>query len=189
MSLEDVLGDVMRVGQAADATEAASGLVSSLRSRIDAVKSTAALATNRPKVACLEWLEPLLCAGHWVPEMVELAGGDDCLGDKRKPSFKVEWQQVVEQRPDVIVVTPCGFDTGRGLQEVQLLTSREGWESLPAVQERQVYVVDASAYFSRSGPRLVDGLEIMAEILHPELFTGMVPQGGAARLWGEMFSA
>ena len=184
-----MLGDILRVGQAADAEDAASKLVDSLRHRIEAVSSTAALAPETPKVACLEWLEPLLCAGHWVPEMVDLAGGDDCLGDKSKPSFKVEWQQVVEQSPDVIVVTPCGFDAKRGLQEVHLLASREGWEALPAAQRQHVYVVDASSYFSRSGPRLVDGLEIMAEILHPELFSGMVPEGGAVRLYGELFSA
>ena len=130
-----------------------------------------------------------MCAGHWVPEIVELAGGKDCLGDKEKPSFRVEWQRVLDQQPDVIVVTPCGFDVRRGLQETHLLTQREGWESLPAVRKGQVYVVDASSYFSRSGPRLIEGLEIMAEMLHPELLSGMVPEGGAARLYGEVYSA
>ena len=186
--MEDVLGDILRVGQATGAEEPAERSVASLRGRIDSVKEKVGLAGARPKVACLEWMEPIMCAGHWVPEMVELAGGEDCLGDKSGPSFRVEWQQVLEQRPDVIVVTPCGFDVKRGLQEVSLLTSREGWDSLPAAQKGQVYVVDASSYFSRSGPRLVAGLEIMAEILHPELFSGMVPEGGAARLYGEVFS-
>ena len=186
-SIEDVLGDILRVGQATDAEDAAQRVAASLGRRVNTVKEKVGLAGGRPRVACLEWMEPILCAGHWVPEMVELAGGEDCLGDKDKPSFRIEWQQVLDQRPDVIVVTPCGFDVRRGLQEIQLLTEREGWESLPAVQNGQVYVVDASSYFSRSGPRLVDGLEIMAEILHPELFSGMVPEGGAARLYGEAF--
>ena len=189
MSIEDVLRDILRVGEATGAQEAAESLAASLRDRIESLKQKTALARRRPKVACLEWMEPILCAGHWVPEMVELAGGEDCLGNKDRPSFRVEWQQVLDQQPDVMVVTPCGFDVRRGLKETHLLTSREGWESLPAVKNGQVYVVDASAYFSRSGPRLVDGLEIMAEILHPELFSGMVPEGAAARLYGEVFSA
>ena len=162
--------------------------MASLRRSINSVEEKVALASRRPRVACLEWIEPVLCAGHWVPEMVELAGGEDCLGDKGSPSFRVEWQRVLDQLPEVIVVTPCGFDVRRGLQEIDLLTAKEGWESLPAAQNGQIYVVDASSYFSRSGPRLVDGLEIMAEILHPELFSGMVPEGGAARLYGEAFS-
>jgi iron complex transport system substrate-binding protein len=153
------------------------------------VKRKVALATERPRVACLEWMEPVLVAGHWVPEMVEMAGGEDCLGNKHTPSFRIEWERVLEAQPEVIVVTPCGFDTRRGLQELRLFTERAGWESLPAVQQSQVFVVDASAYFSRSGPRLVDGLEIMAEMLHPELFSGMVPQGAAARVYGKPVSA
>ncbi len=183
-TVDDVAGDVLRVGEVAGAKEAAERLAASLRARIDSVKQKASLARTIPRVACLEWMEPVLCAGHWVPEMVELAGGEDCLGDKKLASFRVEWQQVLDQRPEVIVVLPCGFDVRRGLKEVQLLTSREGWESLPAVENGRVYVVDASAYFSRSGPRLVDGLEIMAEMLHPELFTGLVPEGAASRLYG-----
>ncbi len=181
--MDDVAGDVLRVGEAAGTGEAAERLAASLRARIDSVKQKASLARTRPRVACLEWMEPVLCAGHWVPEMVELAGGEDCLGDKNLASFRVEWQQVLDQRPEVIVVLPCGFDVKRGLKEVQLLTSREGWESLPAVENGRVYVVDASAYFSRSGPRLVDGLEIMAEMLHPELFIGLAPEGAASRLY------
>ena len=182
-----MLGDIFRVGKATGAEDAAQRFAAKLQRRIDQVKEKASLSATRPRVACLEWVEPIMVAGHWVPEMVELAEGEDCLGDKGSPSFRVEWQQVLDQRPDVIVVTPCGFDVRRGLTEIHWLTEREGWGSLPAVQRGQVYVVDASSYFSRSGPRLVDGLEIMAEILHPELFSGMVPEGGAARLYGEAF--
>ncbi len=187
-SIEDVLEDILRVGRATGTPEVAQDYVGSLRLRIDSVRQTVALAAEIPRVVCLEWMEPILCAGHWVPEMVELAGGKDCLGDKGTPSFRVEWHRVLEERPEVIVVTPCGFDVKRALQEVHLLMQREGWRTLPAVQNGRVYVVDASAYFSRSGPRLVDGLEIMAEILHPELFSGTVLEGGAARLYGELFS-
>ena len=177
----------MRVGQATGAKGVAEELVASLKRRIEVVEKTVALGGSKPRVACLEWMEPILCAGHWVPQMVHLAGGQDCLGDRNRPSFRVEWEQVLDQRPEVIVVTPCGFDVKRGLQEIRLLTEREGWQSLPAVQEGQVYVVDANSYFSRSGPRVVEGLEIMAEILHPGLFSGMVPESAAARIYGEAF--
>ena len=153
-SIEDVLEDILRVGRATGTPEVAQDYVGSLRLRIDSVRQTVALAAEIPRVVCLEWMEPILCAGHWVPEMVELAGGKDCLGDKGTPSFRVEWQRVLEERPEVIVVTPCGFDVTRALQEVHLLMQREGWRTLPAVQNGRVYVVDASAYFSRSGPRL-----------------------------------
>ena len=187
-SVEDVLRDVLRVGEATGAIEASQRLAGSLQKRIDSVKERAALAGTRPRVACLEWLDPLLVAGHWVPEMVGLAGGEDCLGDADRPSFRVEWQQVLEQQPDVIVVTPCGFNVQQGLREMGALTSREGYETLPATRGGQVYVVDAGSYFSRSGPRLVDGLEIVSEILHPELFSGLVPQGAATRVYGAPFS-
>jgi iron complex transport system substrate-binding protein len=185
--VEDVLRDILQVGKATGSEEAAEAYVASLRRRIESVKAKVALTGTRPRVACLEWVEPVLVAGHWVPEMVEMAGGEDCLGDKHTPSFRIEWQRVMDQDPDVIVVTPCGFDVSKGLKDIHMLTERDGWESLAAVKNGQVYVVDASAYFSRSGPRLVNGLEIMAEILHPEIFTGLVPQGGAARLYGQVF--
>ena len=184
-----MLGDILRVGRVTGAEDSAERFVTSLKRRVDSVKDKVALAASRPRVACLEWIEPVLVAGHWVPEIVDMAGGEDCLGDKSRPSFRIEWQQVLEQRPDVIVVTPCGFDVRRGLQEVDQLTSREGWGSLRAAQRGQVYVVDASAYFSRSGPRLVDGLEMMAEIVHPEIFSSMVPLGGASRIYGDAFTA
>ena len=183
-----MLGDISRVGQATGTEDAADGFVTSLRCRIDRVKEKAALAETRPRVVCLEWIEPLLCAGHWVSEMVKLAGGEDCLGDRSKPSFRVEWRHVLDLAPEVILIAPCGFDVKRGLQETNLLSSCEGWESLPAVRNSNVYVLDASSYISRSGLRLVDGLEIMAEILHPELFSGRVPQGSVARLYGAAFS-
>ena len=155
----------------------------SLDRRVQRVKSIAALADHRPKVACIEWFDPVMVAGHWVPQMVEMAGGEDCLGDKDKPTFTTTWEKVVEQQPDVIMLCPCGFDLRRTLQEAPRLKERSGWDSIPAVRDGRVFAVDGSAYFNRSGPRLVNGLEILAEIIHPELFSGMVPQGGASRIW------
>ena len=186
--MDDVLGDIRRVGEATGAETEAMELVDSLKRRIDTVRQKASQATNRPKVACLEWIEPLLYAGHWIPEMVDIAGGMDCLGTAGQPSSRVEWADVVEQAPEVILVTPCGYDVRRGLQDAGLLTSRDGWDSLPAVRANRVFVLDAGSYTSRSGPRLVQGLEMLAEILHPELFSGMVPAAGAARVYRTAFS-
>lgn len=184
--LGDILEDIRRIGRATGAEEAATSIIARLQERIDAVGERAAQATSKPKVLHLEWVDPLLCGGHWVPEMVELAGGINCFGDKETGSFRIEWPDIVASQPDVIVFMPCGFEVKRGLEDVPTVKALEGWNSLPAVQDNRVYVVDASAYTSRSGPRLVTGLEIMAEILHPELFSGLIPEAGAARLYGNI---
>ena len=184
--LGDILEDIRRIGRATGAEEAATSITARLQERIDAVGKRAAQATSKPKVLHLEWVDPLLCGGHWVPEMVELAGGINCFGDKETGSFRIEWPDIVASQPDVIVFMPCGFEVKRGLEDVPTVKALEGWNSLPAVQDNRVYVVDASAYTSRSGPRLVTGLEIMAEILHPELFSGLIPEAGAARLYGNI---
>ena len=184
--LGDILEDIRRIGRATGAEEAATSITARLQERIDAVGERAAQATSKPKVLHLEWVDPLLCGGHWVPEMVELAGGINCFGDKETGSFRIEWPDIVASQPDVIVFMPCGFEVKRGLEDVPTVKALEGWNSLPAVQDNRVYVGDASAYTSRSGPRLVTGLEIMAEILHPELFSGLIPEAGAARLYGNI---
>jgi len=187
--LGDILEDIRRIGRATGAEEAATSITARLQERSDAVGERAAQATSKPKVLHLEWVDPLLCGGHWVPEMVELAGGINCFGDKETGSFRIEWPDIVASQPDVIVFMPCGFEVKRGLEDVPTVKALEGWNSLPAVQDNRVYVVDASAYTSRSGPRLVTGVEIMAEILHPELFSGLIPEAGAARLYGNIAAA
>ena len=181
--LGDVLEDVRRVGRATDSEAVADRVTSRMQERIDAVTQRAALADTRPKVLHLEWTDPLMCGGHWVPEMVELAGGANCFGDKEMGSFPLEWDAVVESQPDIIVLMPCGFEVPRALQDVPLLTEKDGWDTLPAVRNNRVFAIDASNYTSRSGPRLVTGLEILAEMTHPELFSGMVPEMGARRIY------
>ena len=178
--LGDVLQDISRVGEATGREEQAGFLVRRLRERIDRVTTRTATAAERPATFCLEWADPLYVAGHWVPEMVEMAGGIDGLGMKGKPSVQIEWERVVKYAPEVVILMPCGFDVERAVREVPLLTRLPGWSDLPAVQRGQIYAVNATAYFSRSGPRLVDGLELLAKILHPELFPGAIP-GEAAR--------
>jgi iron complex transport system substrate-binding protein len=187
--LGDVLEDIRRVGRATGAEAKAESIVSRMQGRIDAVTEVTANAASHPRVLHLEWAEPLMCGGHWVPEMVELAGGVNCFGDKERGSFQLEWDKVVESQPEVVILMPCGFDVKRALQDVPILAQKEGWADIPAVRNNRVYVIDAGAYTSRSGPRLVDGLEIIAEMVHPELFSGMVPEAGGLRLYGDLVKA
>ncbi len=165
-SLSDVLEDISRVGAATGRETAAEALVQDLRRRIDEVGIRE--PEYRPRVVCLEWFEPLYVAGHWVPELVTLAGGFDPLGRKGEPSFKIEWQSVLDAKPDVILLMPCGFDVRRAVKESTPLRNLNGWNELPAVKTGNVYALNGSAYFSRPGPRLVNGLEILARIIRPE---------------------
>jgi iron complex transport system substrate-binding protein len=187
--LGDILEDIRRVGGATGTEAQAEAITARMQQRTDTVSQKASLASHRPRVLHLEWVDPLMCGGHWVPEMVELAGGTNCFGDKETGSFKLEWPDVVASQPEVIIFMPCGFEVKRALQDVPILAEKEGWASLPAVRNNRVYAIDASAYTSRSGPRLVVGLEILAEMVHPELFSGMIPEAGALRLYGGLVGA
>jgi len=186
--VSDVLEDIKRIGRATNSEDAAKSITNQMQARIDNVVNRLAGVVNKPKVLHLEWVDPLMCGGHWVPEMVELAGGINCFGDKETGSFPLEWKLIIDSQPEVIVLMPCGFDVKRGLQDLPLLSNKDGWASLPAVRNNRVYVIDAGAYTSRSGPRLVDGLEILAEMIHPDLFSGMVPEAGAMRIYGDLIN-
>jgi len=141
-----------------------------LETRIAAIESVSARAATRPRVLCLEWLDPYFVGGHWIPEMVWKAGGEDVVGKLRQPSFKVTSEEILASRPDVIAIMPCGYGTGRIAEEFRIDQLPHGADSLPAVQQRRVFAVDANAYFSRPGPRLADGVAILAHIIHPDLF-------------------
>ena len=182
----DVLEDIRSVGRATGTLQKAEAIAAKMQARIDAVTARASAATSKPRVLSLEWIEPLIYAGHWIPEMVEMAGGENCFGSKDAGSGRMEWSELVASQPEVIIFMPCGFDVKRALQDVPLLSANEAWAALPAVQNERVYVIDASAYTSRSGPRLVTGLEIMAEMMHPELFSGLVPEAGGLRIYGNL---
>ena len=181
--LGDIVENIRMLGRATGTDEKAEKIAADMEARIQAVSDRAADADTKPSVLHVEWADPLMCGGHWVPEMVDLAGGSNSFGDKDTGTFKIEWEEVLERQPDIIVMMPCGFDVKRGLEDVPILAQREGWKDLPAVRNDRVYVVDASAYTSRSGPRLVKGLEMMAEMIHPELFRGNIPEQGALRLF------
>jgi iron complex transport system substrate-binding protein len=127
-------------------------------------------------VVCLEWLDPLYAAGHWVPEMVACAGGVDVLGTPGSPSVQIAWEQVQAAQPDALVLMPCGFSIARATRELDRLFTKPGWADLPAVRDGNVYVVDAPAYFNRPGPRLIDGVEILAACLFPSLVPEVRPE-------------
>jgi iron complex transport system substrate-binding protein len=178
--LADVLDNILLVGELTLTAGRAQALVNRLRVRIEAVGARA--ITARPRVVCLEWMDPFYVGGHWVPEMVDTAGGVDVLGRRGEPSHKVEWNEVIEAAPDVLVLMPCGFDLTRTRAEVGALTGRPGWNDIPAVRGRRVFLTDASAYFNRPGPRLVDGLEILATAVHPETLAFEVPLESIERM-------
>ncbi|HYV06702.1 MAG TPA: cobalamin-binding protein [Blastocatellia bacterium] len=169
-SLGDVWSDIQKVGDALDASDMAQSLVDKLESRMDEViQRTHWLATN-PSVACIEWIDPLMAAGNWMPELVAMAGGVNLFGETGKHSPWMTWEELVSKDPDILFVSPCGFDVARTLEEMNLLASKPEWRSLKAVISRRVFVADGNQYFHRPGPRLAESLEILAEIIHPNVF-------------------
>ena len=160
-SLDDIAATILAVGRAAGGEPRAGQVVAAMRERIGVVTAMAP-PDPRPVVVCLEWTDPLMAGGHWVPEMVALAGGVDPLGRPGVPSHEVAWSQVVDARPDVIVLMPCGFGLGRTLALAGDVTERAGFDELPAAAAGRIVAVDGSSYFNRPGPRIVTGLEILA---------------------------
>ena len=166
----DFEGMFTDLGELADAAGTdARPLERKLRRRIEAVQRKARSLPKR-RVFCLEWLDPPFASGHWVPEMVVMAGGADALARPKRDSARVSWEAVVDAAPDTLVVMPCGFSLDRTRHEMPAAASSPEWKSIPAVRNGEVYVADGHSYFNGSGPRLVDGLEILAEILHPREF-------------------
>jgi iron complex transport system substrate-binding protein len=175
--LADILTDISRVGAATERPDHANKLTRDLERRVSAVRERTSLSSSRPRVACIEWLDPIYAAGHWVPELVDLAGGHDGLGRMGEPSARIAWQKVVEFAPEIIVLMPCGFDVQRTLREASMLAKLDRWPNLPAVKAGRVYAVNGHAFFSRPGPRLIAGLEILAALIHPE--TSPIPMSPA----------
>jgi iron complex transport system substrate-binding protein len=168
-SLADVFGDIERIGSAVDRPDAAARLVAGLRDRVDRVRERAdELAT--PTVTVLDWLDPLMVSGHWVPELVELAGGDVRLADPGDRSGPIEWVTLRDADPDVLVAAPCGLSVERTADTVDDLTGRPGWDDLRAVRTGRAAILDGNHYVNRPGPRLVETLEALAGVLHPDVF-------------------
>ena len=168
--LIDVWADIERVAEALDVPQHGHALVAKLKQRVEAIAEESQRVSDRPTVACIEWIDPLMAAGNWVPELVELAGGVNLFGAAGRHSPWMEWDELVAANPEIIVVLPCGFNVPRSRAEMRVLTERSGWAQLQAVLSGQVILVDGVQYFNRPGPRLVESLEILAEVLHPDRF-------------------
>lgn len=164
--IEDILEHVLLVGRLTETEGRAQEVVADARTRLRALRD-ATRDLPRPRVVCIEWLDPIFAAGHWVPEQVAAAGGEEMIGRRGQPSREVPWEAVLEARPEVLILMPCGMPIERTLDELDALTGRPGWDDLPAVRAGRVHVVDASSYFNRPGPRVIRGAEILFRVLHP----------------------
>lgn len=167
-SLADVWQGMLDIGNALGASEKAEQLVARLKQRMQQVNLVLPRKAHRPTVICLEWLDPLMGAGNWMPELVHLAGGVPVLDEAGRPSAYLRYQDLVQADPEVIILIPCGWDMQRSLQEIHVLERLPGWQHLYAVRHRQVFVADGNQYFNRPGPRLAESVEILAEMLHPD---------------------
>ena len=169
-SLSDIFDDIRRIARACGVAERAEELFARLSGRMEVVRKRAAHVASQPRCFLMEWVDPPFCSGHWGPELVEIAGGHDPLGRKHQPSAQIDWQEVLEARPEIIVLALCGYDVDLALRDYELLREFPEFDSLPAARTGEIYLVNASAYFARPGPRVIDSIEILAGILHPKEF-------------------
>jgi iron complex transport system substrate-binding protein len=182
MALADVWADIRAVGQSLGSPDRAEALVGTLQQELDAIRAQAAPAGSQPSIACLEWIDPLMSCGNWVPELVDFAGGRNLLGEAGKHSPWLDWEKLAACDADVIAIMPCGFDIPRTRLELPPLTDDPRWQKLRAVREGRVYLTDGNQFFNRPGPRLVESARILAEILHPDLFGNSLEGSGWVHL-------
>jgi iron complex transport system substrate-binding protein len=176
-SLADIFDNIRHVAEVCGVHERADELITRLSDRIEAVRRRVNRVGNRPRCFLMEWVDPPFCCGHWGPELVEIAGGHDPLGRKHEPSVQIDWREVLDARPEIVVLALCGYDVDRAWRDYELLRSFPKFDSLPAARRGEIYLVNATAYFARPGPRIVDSLEILAGILHPEEFPEFASRG------------
>lgn len=170
-SLEEIFANLRELGEATGHIKNAEELIAEGRTRLQKIEAVTRNLSVRPRVFCMEWLDPVYCSGHWVPEMVRIAGGVDALSKAGADSVRIPWDEVVEWKPEVLIITPCGFDLEQTIEQSRQLFTYARWSTLPAVRNGRVYAVDANSYFARPGPRVVDGTELLAHLIHPELFS------------------
>jgi iron complex transport system substrate-binding protein len=169
-SLEEIFGNLFELGEATGRMKEAEELIASGRATLEAIAVTTSKLSYRPRVFCMEWLDPVYCSGHWMPEMVEIAGGVDSLARRGSDSVRIPWDDVLKWAPEVLIITPCGFNLDKVIEQALRVLPYPGWSDLPAVRNHRVYAVDANSYFARPGPRVVDGTELLAHLFHPDLF-------------------
>jgi len=180
-ALADLWRDIRRVALACDCEKPGEDLIASLQRRMLCIQERAAAAARKPRVAAIEWLEPLMAGGNWVPELIEMAGGENLFGVPGQHSPWMTWEQLLAADPDVVVALPCGFDLARTREEMHWLTDRPNWKTLKAARSGSVFICDGNQFMNRPGPRLVESLQIFAEILHPDLFEPVLKHTGWER--------
>ena len=180
-TLEEIFDSIRQVGQSCEALEPADNLVRKLQSRVEAVRKRLADVAQRPKVFSLEGINPLVIGGHWIPDLLEIAGGRQSLYPAGCPATRLAWREILEYAPEKLFIDLCSSDLDRHLSEIPWLANQEGWQELPAVKSGEIYLID-HVYFSCPGPRVVQGLEILAQLTHPELFSGLVPHNTVMKL-------
>ena len=183
-NLDDILQNIITVGEKVNRQDKAQDFVSKLQKRIFHIKDTSKI--SRPKVLCIEWLDPLFSAGHWVPQMVDIAGGINGISSTGDKSRKMQIDEIIQFDPDIIILMPCGFDVSRTILEYEKLSEDRKWKKIKAVNRGEVYAVNANEYFSKPGPRTVTGLEILAKIIHPDTFRNLqVPKQSIQKIDSE----
>ena len=170
--LGDVWRDILWVGEQTCRGRAAETVLEQIGAKLGDLEKPVAEISERPRVAFLEWLQPFYVGGHWVPEMIDLAGGKDVFGSPRKASFRVSLQDIVEAAPDVLLISPCGYEGKQARDEYRAMSFPDQWNAIPAVRNVRVYALEANRYFARPGPRLVTGIEALAKVFHPSLKVG-----------------
>lgn len=169
-SLDDIFADIRKIASALDVSDRGEDLITSMQARMSEIARGARFGATVPRVASIEWIEPLMAGGNWMPTLIDMAGGRNLFGEAGRHSPIMNWEQVVKADPDILIITPCGYSIAQTLDEMPTLIARPGFRELKAVRTGRVFVCDGNQYFNRPGPRVVESLEILAELFHPDLF-------------------
>jgi iron complex transport system substrate-binding protein len=181
-SLEEIAANLRQLGEATGRIEEAEELIATGRAKLEKIVAATRELKHRPRVFCIGWLDPIYCCGHCMPEMVEIAGGVDALARKGTDSVRIPWSDVAKWAPEVLIITPCGFNLEKVIEQTPQLMSYPGWSDLPAVRNDKVFAVDANSYFARHGPKVVEGTELLAHVFHPDLFMWEGPASAFRRV-------
>jgi len=180
-NLGGIFENILAVGAATGKTDVANKNIEALKVRVEFVRNKAQKIRKKPHVFLMEWFDPLYCGGHWIQELTEIAGGRDALARQGRDSVRISWQEVKDWAPEVLILSPCGYNLEDAVKHAKDLPREPVWNELPAVRMNQVYAVDAQSYFARPGPRIVDGLELLAHLIHPEEFSWHGPKDAYER--------